>query len=186
MCKPCSGIYLDESARNLWSSVASNEGCQAGSVPFSTGLASASVLADNPFAMRGVESFDICLSKAAASGRSMPRTNSPIEGRHWCAGQGLRGPRHRPIPASHPTTTSPGPWSPRTTSRSPIGNGQSNSYGGLNVEERKAGYEIVIAGRNVKWPRNEIKYEEIKEEWDKLSPDRTIKGNPPYTTQGKR
>ena len=39
--------------------MASNEGCQAGSVPFSTGLASASVLEDNPFAMRGVESFDI-------------------------------------------------------------------------------------------------------------------------------
>ena len=53
------------------------------------------------------------------------------------------------------------------------------------MEERKAGYEIVIAGRNVKWPRNEIKYEEIKEEWDKLSPDRTIKGNPPihYTRE---
>ena len=47
------------------------------------------------------------------------------------------------------------------------------------MEERKAGYEIVIAGRSVKWPRNEIKYEEIKEEWDKLSPDRTIVGNPP-------
>ena len=46
------------------------------------------------------------------------------------------------------------------------------------MEERKAGYEIVIAGRAVKWPRNEIKYEEIKEEWDKLSPDRTIVGDP--------
>jgi hypothetical protein len=46
------------------------------------------------------------------------------------------------------------------------------------MEERIAGYEIVIAGRNVKWPRNEIKYEEIKEEWDKLSPDRTIVGDP--------
>ena len=46
------------------------------------------------------------------------------------------------------------------------------------MEERKAGYEIVIAGRSVKWPRNEIKYEEIKEEWDKLSPDRTIVGEP--------
>ncbi len=44
--------------------------------------------------------------------------------------------------------------------------------------ERIAGYEIVIAGRSVKWPRNEIKYEEIKEEWDKLSPDRTIEGAP--------
>ena len=44
--------------------------------------------------------------------------------------------------------------------------------------ERVAGYEIVIAGRSVKWPRNEIKYEEIKEEWDKLSPDRTIVGDP--------
>ena len=43
---------------------------------------------------------------------------------------------------------------------------------------RVAGYEIVIAGRSVKWPRNEIKYEEIKEEWDKLSPDRTIVGDP--------
>ena len=47
------------------------------------------------------------------------------------------------------------------------------------MEERKAGYEIFIAGRNIKWPRNEIKYEEIKEEWDKLSPDRTVVGNPP-------
>ena len=47
------------------------------------------------------------------------------------------------------------------------------------MEERKAGFEIVIAGRSVKWPRNEIKYEEVKEEWDKLSPDRTIIGNPP-------
>ena len=46
------------------------------------------------------------------------------------------------------------------------------------MEEHTAGYEIVIAGRQVKWPRNEIKYEEIKEEWDKLSPDRTIIGNP--------
>ena len=53
------------------------------------------------------------------------------------------------------------------------------------MEERRAGYEIVIAGRSVKWPRNEIKYEEIKEEWDKLSPDRTIVGNPPvpYTRE---
>ena len=47
------------------------------------------------------------------------------------------------------------------------------------MEERKAGFEIVIAGRSVKWPRNEIKYEEIKEEWDKLSPDRTVVGDPP-------
>ena len=46
------------------------------------------------------------------------------------------------------------------------------------MDEHTAGYEIVIAGRAVKWPRNEIKYEEIKEEWDKLSPDRTIVGNP--------
>ena len=47
------------------------------------------------------------------------------------------------------------------------------------MEERKAGFEIVIAGRSVKWPRNEIKYEEVKEEWDKLSPDRTVVGDPP-------
>ena len=46
------------------------------------------------------------------------------------------------------------------------------------MEERKAGFEIVIAERSVKWPRNEIRYEEIKEEWDKLSPDRTILGDP--------
>ena len=53
------------------------------------------------------------------------------------------------------------------------------------MEERKAGYEIVIAGRSVKWPRNEIKYEEIKEEWDKLSPDRTIvRVIRQFTTQG--
>lgn len=47
------------------------------------------------------------------------------------------------------------------------------------MEERKAGFEIVIAGRSVKWPRNEITYEEVKAEWDQLSPDRTIVGNPP-------
>lgn len=47
------------------------------------------------------------------------------------------------------------------------------------MEEGKAGFDIVIAGRQVKWPRNEIKYDEVKEEWDKLSPDRTIIGNPP-------
>ena len=41
------------------------------------------------------------------------------------------------------------------------------------------GYEIVIAGREVKWPNDWIKYEEVKEEWDKLSPDRTIQGDPP-------
>ena len=48
------------------------------------------------------------------------------------------------------------------------------------MEERKAGFEIVIAGWSVKWPRNEIKYEEIKEEWEKLSPDRTIVGDPAH------
>ena len=42
-----------------------------------------------------------------------------------------------------------------------------------------AGYEIVIAGRAVKWPSDWIKYEEVKEEWDKLSPDRTVLGDPP-------
>ena len=41
------------------------------------------------------------------------------------------------------------------------------------------GYEIVIAGREVKWPNDWIKYEEVKEEWDNLSPDRTIQGDPP-------
>ena len=46
------------------------------------------------------------------------------------------------------------------------------------MTDRESGFEIVIAGRSVKWPRNEIKYAEIKEEWDKLSPDRTIVGNP--------
>ena len=46
------------------------------------------------------------------------------------------------------------------------------------MEKHNAGFDIVIAGRSVKWPRNEIKYEEIKEEWDKLSPDRTIVGEP--------
>ena len=53
------------------------------------------------------------------------------------------------------------------------------------MEERKAGYEIVIAGRIVKWPRSEITYEQIKEEWDKLSPDRTIVGDPAihYSTE---
>ena len=55
------------------------------------------------------------------------------------------------------------------------------------MEEHKAGFQIVIAGRSVKWPRNEIKYEEIKEEWDKLSPDRTIVGNPAiHYSRGKR
>ena len=47
-----------------------------------------------------------------------------------------------------------------------------------DMTERVAGWEIVIAGRSVKWPRNEITYSEIKEEWDKLSPDRTIVGDP--------
>ena len=48
-----------------------------------------------------------------------------------------------------------------------------------------AGYEIIIAGREVKWPRDSIKYEEVKEEWDKLSPDRTVVGDPPinYTRE---
>ena len=46
------------------------------------------------------------------------------------------------------------------------------------MADRVAGFEIVIAGRRVKWPRNEIKYSEVKDEWDKLSPDRTIIGNP--------
>ena len=53
------------------------------------------------------------------------------------------------------------------------------------MEERKAGFEIVIAARSVKWPSNEITYEEIKEEWDKLSPDRTIVGNPPIHYERK-
>jgi len=50
------------------------------------------------------------------------------------------------------------------------------------------GYEIIIAGRAVKWPGETIKYEEVKEEWDKLSPDRTIVGDPPinYTPPGGR
>lgn len=53
------------------------------------------------------------------------------------------------------------------------------------MDDRKAGFEIVIAGRQVKWPRTEIKYEEAREEWDKLSPDRTIQGNPPIRYQRK-
>lgn len=47
------------------------------------------------------------------------------------------------------------------------------------MAQRAAGYEIVIAGREVKWFDNWIKYEEVKEEWDKLSPDRTVVGDPP-------
>ena len=39
--------------------MATNERCRAGRVPVSIGLAAASVPEDNPFAMRGVESFDI-------------------------------------------------------------------------------------------------------------------------------
>ena len=48
-----------------------------------------------------------------------------------------------------------------------------------------AGCEVIIAGREVKWPRDSIKYEEVKEEWDKLSPDRTVVGDPPinYTRE---
>ena len=53
------------------------------------------------------------------------------------------------------------------------------------MEERKAGFEIVIAGRSVKWPRNEIKYEEVKEEWDKLSRTERSSEIPQYTTQGQ-
>ena len=49
------------------------------------------------------------------------------------------------------------------------------------MNERKAGWEIVIAGRPIKWDKNEISYEEIKEEWERLSPDRTIQGNPPVS-----
>lgn len=38
--------------------------------------------------------------------------------------------------------------------------------------------QIIIAGREVKWDQATISYEEIVAEWDKLSPDRTIIGNP--------
>ena len=44
--------------------------------------------------------------------------------------------------------------------------------------ERKAGWEIVIGGREVKWPKNEITYEEVKWKWDELRPDQTIIDNP--------
>ena len=46
------------------------------------------------------------------------------------------------------------------------------------MPDREAGFEIVIAGRSVKWPRYEIKYDEAKQKWDELSPDRTIIGDP--------
>ena len=46
------------------------------------------------------------------------------------------------------------------------------------MAQNVAGYEIVIAGREVKWPGDWIKYEEVKEEWDKLSPDRDGCGRP--------
>ena len=48
-----------------------------------------------------------------------------------------------------------------------------------------AGYEIIIAGRVVKWPSDWITYEEVKAEWDKHSPDRTVMGDPPinYTRE---
>ena len=49
------------------------------------------------------------------------------------------------------------------------------------MTQNVAGYEIIIAGREIKWPRDSIKYEEVKEEWDKLSPDRTVVGNPPIS-----
>ena len=45
--------------------------------------------------------------------------------------------------------------------------------------ERAAGWEIIIGGREVKWPKNTISYEEVKSEWDKLRGDQTIIGNPP-------
>lgn len=38
--------------------------------------------------------------------------------------------------------------------------------------------EIVIAGREVKWDRARISYEEIVAEWNKLDPSRTIVGQP--------
>lgn len=46
-------------------------------------------------------------------------------------------------------------------------------------KERTAGWEIVIGGREVKWPKNEISYEEVKSKWDELRGDQTIIGNPP-------
>ena len=45
--------------------------------------------------------------------------------------------------------------------------------------ERQAGWEIVVGGRELKWPRNEITYEEVKAEWDRLRGDQPIIGDPP-------
>ena len=45
--------------------------------------------------------------------------------------------------------------------------------------ERKAGWQIVIGGREVKWPKNEITYEEVKSKWDELRADQAIIGDPP-------
>ena len=59
MCKPYSGVYSDESARNLGSSVATNERCRAGRILVSAGLAAANVPEQNQFAMRDAEAFDI-------------------------------------------------------------------------------------------------------------------------------
>ncbi len=59
MCKPCSGVYPDESARGLGASAATKEGCRTWKVPVSMGLAAPSALEDKPFAMKGVKSLDI-------------------------------------------------------------------------------------------------------------------------------
>ncbi|MYF98829.1 hypothetical protein F4212_06780 [Candidatus Poribacteria bacterium] len=38
--------------------------------------------------------------------------------------------------------------------------------------------QIIIAGREVKWDRETISYEEIVAEWNKLDPSRTVEGQP--------
>lgn len=38
--------------------------------------------------------------------------------------------------------------------------------------------QIAIAGREIKWDRARISYEEIVTEWNKLDPSRAIEGQP--------
>ena len=48
----------------------------------------------------------------------------------------------------------------------------------MNDKLEIGGHEIVIAGREVKWPKDTISYEQIVEEWNKLDPSRQVQGQP--------
>ncbi len=46
------------------------------------------------------------------------------------------------------------------------------------MKNPKGPQQIVIAGREVKWDRATISYEEIVAEWNKLDPSREVQGHP--------